>query len=75
MNHAQLDYHGFQAHVRYDDRDRLLVGRVLGADDHIGFHGATLAELTAAFEAAVDDYLADCRERGTSPLPPATSGP
>jgi predicted HicB family RNase H-like nuclease len=36
----------------------------------IGFHGDSVAELRAAFEEAVDDYLATCKKLGRSPNKP-----
>ncbi len=36
----------------------------------IGFHGESVAELRAAFEEAVDDYLATCKKLGRQPNKP-----
>jgi hypothetical protein len=33
-----------------------------GISDVIGFHGESVAELKAAFEEAVEDYLATCKK-------------
>jgi predicted HicB family RNase H-like nuclease len=38
----------------------------------ISFHGETVAELRGAFEAAVDDFLADCKQQGITPEKPAS---
>ncbi len=38
--------------------------------DIVGFHGETVAELKAAFEEAVNDYLDTCEQIGKSPQKP-----
>ena len=45
-----LTYKGYTARIDFDDRDNILVGRVLGVSAIIGFHGETVAELRADFE-------------------------
>lgn len=67
-----LSYKGYIARVAFDERDELFVGRVLGVRDIISFHGKTVAELRADFEAAVDEFLRDCEERGVTPEKPAS---
>jgi predicted HicB family RNase H-like nuclease len=64
---------GYTARVDFDERDNIFVGRVLGVRDIISFHGETVDQLRGEFESAVQDYLADCEERGISPDRP-TSG-
>lgn len=51
-------YRGYAARIEYSDEDQCLIGHIAGIDDIIGFHGESVAELRAAFEEAVDDYLA-----------------
>lgn len=63
---------GYTARVEYDERDDILVGRILGLRSMISFHGSTVAELRREFAVAVQDYLADCAERGISPEKPAS---
>lgn len=67
---STMSYMGFTARVEYDDRDALFTGRVLGIRAIIGFHGSSVAELRQGFEAAVEDYLAACREQGVTPEKP-----
>lgn len=62
----------YTARIEFDERDGIFVGRVLGVRTIISFHGETVAELRAEFEAAIDDYLADCIEQGVSPEKPAS---
>jgi predicted HicB family RNase H-like nuclease len=66
-----LRHKGYAARVDYDDRDNIFVGRVLGISSITSFHGESVTELHAEFEKAVDDFLADCAERGTAPEKPA----
>lgn len=65
-----MTHRGYTARVDFDERDGIFVGRVLGVRDAISFHGETVAELTAAFRAAVDHYLAVCAKRGEAPEKP-----
>jgi len=55
---------GYSAHVEFDERDSIFVGRVLGVRDTIGFHGATVDELRTDFYNAIEHYLAVCAKRG-----------
>jgi predicted HicB family RNase H-like nuclease len=67
-----MNYLGYSARVDFDDRDNILVGRILGIRSIISFHGETIAELRAEFEKAVDDYVAECKETGVSPEKPGS---
>jgi predicted HicB family RNase H-like nuclease len=67
-----LTYKGYKARVEFDPRDNIFVGRALGIDDSITFHGATVAELKEHFAAAINHYLADCKARGRKPEKPAS---
>jgi predicted HicB family RNase H-like nuclease len=67
-----MTYNGYTARVEYDERDEIFVGRVLGVRAVISFHGATVAQLRKRFEAAVRDYLADCKARGLRPEKPVS---
>lgn len=52
-----MSYRGQTASIHFDPEDELLVGRLLGVADVVGFHAETVAGLKAAFHDAVDDYL------------------
>ena len=52
-----MTYKGYTARIEYDPRDEIFVGRVLGIEDHITFHGATVGTLRRDFRAAIDHYL------------------
>ena len=62
-----MSHKGYTARITVDERDNILVGRILGILSIVSFHGETVAGLRAGFESAVDDYLAECKEQGSSP--------
>lgn len=59
-----MSFKGFAARVEYIEDDGCFVGHIAGIRDVIGFHGESVSELRAAFEEAVDDYLATCQKLG-----------
>lgn len=65
-------YKGYTARIEFDGRDNIFVGRVLGLRAIISFHGESVAELRAAFEEAIEDFLRDCQEQGVRPEKPAS---
>ncbi len=65
-----MTYSGYHARIEYDDDDGLFFGHIAGINDVIGFHGASVEELKAAFHEAVDDYLATCAQIGKEPQRP-----
>ncbi|MDN7139283.1 type II toxin-antitoxin system HicB family antitoxin [Pseudomonas sp. JQ170] len=67
-----MNYKGYNARIEYDPRDDIFVGRVLGVRDIISFHASSVSQLHKAFHLALDDYLADCIERGVAPERPAS---
>lgn len=67
-----MTYQSYTARIEFDDRDNIFVGRVLGVNAVIGFHGETVTELRADFEAAIDFMLEDCKQRGIAPEKPAS---
>ena len=67
MSINTMNYRGYVARIDFDSRDEIFVGRILGISDVISFHADTVADLRKEFESAVDDYLADCAERGIKP--------
>jgi predicted HicB family RNase H-like nuclease len=67
-----MSYEGYTAKIEFDERDNIFVGRLLGMRTMISFHGETVVELRQAFEGAVNEFLADCREQGVKPEKPAS---
>ena len=62
-----LKYRSYIARIDFDALDRIFVGRVLGMSEQLIFHGASVDELVADFEFAVDHYLSECETEGRSP--------
>lgn len=54
---SAMTYKGYRARVEYDAEDHIFAGRLVGIDDIVTFHGASVDELEAAFRDAVDHYL------------------
>jgi predicted HicB family RNase H-like nuclease len=67
-----MSHKGYMARVEYDERDNILVGRLLGIRSIISFHAETVSELRLEFERAVEDYLAECKEEGVKPQKPVS---
>lgn len=67
-----MSYKGYSARVEFDAEDRLFVAHLAGVRDIVGFHGASVDELEAAFHEAVDDYLAACAKLAQTPDRPAS---
>ncbi|MGY2734912.1 type II toxin-antitoxin system HicB family antitoxin [Sphingomonas sp. UYP23] len=65
-----LSYKGYATTVELDLDDNILVGRLIGIDDVIGFHAEDLASFVAAFHEAVDDYVETCAKVGKTPQKP-----
>jgi len=64
---STLKYQGYEATVEYDNDDNIFVGRIVGINDIVAFHGTSVEELKQAFEESVADYLAACKEFGKAP--------
>ena len=62
MNANTLTYKGYIGSIEISEADNCLYGHVLQLPKNveITFEGATIVELKADFEGAVDDYLAYC---------------
>ena len=63
-----MTYKGYKARIEFDPRDDIFTGKIVGIADNITFHGETVSELRADFQAAVDHYTADCEVTGRRPL-------
>jgi predicted HicB family RNase H-like nuclease len=67
-----MNYLGYTASIEFDQDDNILVGRVLGIDDIISFHGESVSEFTHAFHVSVDDYISACEKLRQAPEKPAS---
>ena len=67
---STMNYKGYAARIEYSDEDDCFIGHIAGIKDVIGFHAETVKDLRAAFEEAVDDYLATCEKVGRTPQKP-----
>ena len=65
-----MTYNGYAATTEFDPEEMILVGRIAGISDVIGFHAADGKGLVAAFHEAVDDYLETCAKIGQAPQKP-----
>ena len=65
-----LVYEGYAARIEFSSHDECFIGHIAGIKDVVGFHGETVSELKAAFQEAVNDYLATCNIVGKTPQKP-----
>jgi len=66
----KLNYKGYIARVEFDAEDSIFVGHITGINDVVGFHADTVADLIAAFQAAVDDDIETGLHAGKAPEEP-----
>lgn len=67
---STMTFKEYAARIEYSDEDDCFIGHIAGIKDVIGFHAESVKELRAAFEEAVDDYLATCAKLGRAPQKP-----
>jgi len=67
---STMTFKGYAARIEYSDDDACFIGHIAGIKDVIGFHAETVKDLRAAFEEAVNDYLATCEKLGRAPQKP-----
>ena len=67
-----LQYKGYTTEVHYSAEDGVLFGKIEGIGDLVNFESDTLGDVEAQFHAAVDDYLAFCKDTGTEPEKPCS---
>ncbi|WP_338507655.1 type II toxin-antitoxin system HicB family antitoxin [Pseudomonas poae] len=66
----QLKHKGYIGSIEASLEDNCLYGKVLFIKALVSYEGKTVAELDAAFQEAVDDYLATCQALGRTPEKP-----
>ncbi|HCM90980.1 MAG TPA: toxin-antitoxin system HicB family antitoxin [Lachnospiraceae bacterium] len=62
-----MECRGYHAKIEYDKEDMIFVGRVIGINDSVNFHGRSVDELTMEFDNAINNYLDYCRQAGKEP--------
>ena len=67
MKPSELAYKGYAGSVEISIEDGCLQGRILFIDDLVTYEGQTVPEIQAAFEAAIERYLAHCERVGKAP--------
>ena len=65
-----LSYKGYFGSIHYNQKDRIFYGKIEFIRALISYEGMDGGTLEAAFEEAVEDYLATCAEQGTTPEKP-----
>ena len=63
-----IRYKGFLGSVHFDADDEVFHGKIEGIQDLVTFEGQSVGELKNAFQEAVEDYLALCKEAGKEPI-------
>ena len=64
MISSLMEYNGYHAKVEFDSEDRIFIGRVLGINDSLNFHGESVNELTQSMHDCLDNYLEYCKQVG-----------
>lgn len=62
-----MKYKSYYGSSNISLEDGVMHGKLECINDLVTYEGSTVSELRAAFEEAVDDYLATCKEIGKSP--------
>ena len=65
-----LSYKQYFGSIHYNQKDRIFYGKIEFIRALISYEGRDGDTLEAAFEEAVEDYLATCSEQGTAPEKP-----
>jgi len=66
----QLKHKGYIGSIEASLEDNCLFGKILFIKALVSYEGKTVAELDAAFQEAVDDYLSTCQSLGQIPEKP-----
>ncbi|MDD2942520.1 MAG: type II toxin-antitoxin system HicB family antitoxin [bacterium] len=70
MANQLLEYQGYLAEYHLDERDGILVGRVINTRDIISFEGRSVKELLSDFHNSIKHYIKACKEEGVPPEKP-----
>lgn len=64
---SMLSYKGYHSRVEFNLEDKVLFGKIEGISDLVTYESESAALIEEEFKAAVDDYLAFCKEVGKEP--------
>lgn len=67
MKNNILEYKGYHTKVEFDSEEFVLRGKIEGIGDFVDFECKDIKDVEKEFHAAVDDYLAFCKEVGKEP--------
>jgi predicted HicB family RNase H-like nuclease len=63
-----LKHKGYIGSIEYSEEDNCLYGKVLGLNKIlISYEGTTIQDLKKDFTSGIEDYLLDCKKKGTTP--------
>jgi predicted HicB family RNase H-like nuclease len=65
-----LSYKNYNGTVEYSKEDGCLFGKVVGIKSLLSYEGKSIQELEQDFQTVIDEYIADCEERGVQPEQP-----
>jgi len=65
-----LRHRGYYGSIEASPEDNCLYGKLMFIRPLVSYEGVTVAALVQAFQAAVDEYLADCDRLGRKPETP-----
>lgn len=65
-----LSYKNYNGTVEYSKEDECLYGKVVGIKSLLSYEGNSIQELEQEFKNTIDEYMADCKERGVVPEQP-----
>ncbi len=74
MDDRLFSYNGYQGSAEVSREDDCLFGRILFVSDLITYEAQTVPALRQAFQAAVNNYLAQCAVLGLPADPPLPGG-
>jgi predicted HicB family RNase H-like nuclease len=65
-----MSYRNYNGTVEYSREDKCLFGKVVGIKSLLLYEGNSVSELEEDFKSVIDEYIADCQNRGVQPEQP-----
>jgi predicted HicB family RNase H-like nuclease len=65
-----MSYKNYNGTVEYSKEDKCFFGKVVGIKSLLMYEGNSVSELEEDFQSVIDDYIADCENRGVQPEQP-----